>query len=56
MSISFIYWLLLLLVLLFGLWTNYPFVGGYGSFGMNALQLILFGLIGWKIFGPPIHA
>lgn len=57
MTIGFIFWLLMLLWLVFGIWSawtvptlrsNYPFVGG------SLLVFILLFLLGWKVFGWPI--
>lgn len=54
MTISFIFWLLMLLWLVFGIWSfrgaaNWPFMGG------SAFMFILLFLLGWKVFGWPIH-
>lgn len=54
MTIGFIFWLLMILWLVFGVWSlrgqppNWPFVGG------SAFAFILFFLLGWKVFGWPI--
>jgi len=59
MSISFIYWFLLLLWLLFGFVILWPSPTAAGSFvwlplGGNLLLFTLFVLIGLKVFGSPI--
>jgi hypothetical protein len=57
MSIGFIFWLLMILWLLFGLYLNWPRgavpAGGavYGVVGGNLLLFILLFLLGWKVFG-----
>lgn len=54
MSFALCYWVLMLIWLVFGLWstgwTNIKASGG------NLLLFILLVLIGWKVFGPPIHS
>lgn len=53
MSFGLCYWILMLVWLVFGLWsngvTNLKVVGG------NLLLFILLVLVGWKAFGPPLH-
>lgn len=55
MSRGFVFWLLMLIVLVLGL---YGHLGGsnlnYAGAGMTLLELILFGLLGWKVFGPAV--
>lgn len=56
MTIGFIFWLLMILWLVFGIWSfragvaapAYPFVGG------SAFMFVLLFLLGWKVFGWPI--
>jgi hypothetical protein len=53
MSIGLAYYILLLIWLAFGFWQ-----GGFGNrtvIGGNLLLFILFVLLGWHDFGPPIH-
>jgi len=52
MSLGLAYYILLLLWLVYGCYTNWanrPVVGG------NVIAFLLFLLVGWKVFGPPIH-
>lgn len=52
MSLGLAFWITMLLWLLFGLYinrTNWPVIGG------NLLLFLLFLLLGWKVFGPPLH-
>jgi cytochrome b561 len=56
MSIGFIFWLLMILWLLFGLYWNWPKTpeqkaSGVGALGGNLLLFILLFLLGWKTFG-----
>ncbi len=49
--------LLALFWLIFGLWGGYvpgqPYT--YKTWGPNILLFILFVLVGWKVFGPPVR-
>ncbi len=54
MSIGFIFWLLMILWVLFGLywnWPNEPGRSGFAPLGGNLLLFILLFLLGWKVFG-----
>lgn len=53
-----LFWVLMLLWLVFGLWTYWPASGGstaFGPVGVNLLLFLLIGLLGWKAFGPPLQ-
>ena len=50
LTIGLAFWILMLVWLAFGLWSQ-----GGGWFGGSAFQFILFFLLGWKVFGFPIH-
>lgn len=54
MPIGILYWMILIIWFLFGLyWHRTDMAGGnYGIVGGNLILLVLFGLIGWKLFGP----
>jgi hypothetical protein len=60
MKIGLLFWILMLVWLLFGAWTYWPTgsatVVAYGPVGGNLLLLLLVGLLGWKVFGPPLQA
>jgi len=57
MSIGFVYWLLMLLWFLFGLWSGRADIqaGNFGPIGGNLLIFLLLFLLGWAVFGFPIH-
>ena len=53
MPIGLLYWMLMILWFLFGLYWNGPEfkAGNYGAFGGNLLLFILLFLLGWRVFG-----
>ena len=57
MTMELFFWILMLLWLVLGLYNNYtpgqPYP--FRVAGWNLLQFVLFGLLGWKVFGPPIR-
>ena len=58
MTIGFLFWLLMLLWILFGLYWNWPAQTGPHAFaplGGSLLLFILLFLLGWKAFGFPIQ-
>ena len=54
MSIGFIFWLILLLALIFGAYTNRAALGAPIVWGAPALTWVLLFLLGWRVFGWPI--
>lgn len=54
MPLPFVFWLLMLIWLVFGLWRNWPFGGSPAPFG-DLLLFIVIGLLGWRVFGFPIQ-
>jgi len=57
MSIGLIFWIIMLIWLLFALAWNFNWAGvsPYVSLGNSLLLFVLFLLIGWRVFGPPVH-
>lgn len=57
MSIGAIFWLLMILWLVFGLYQNRSDIqgGNYGIAGGSLLLFVLLFLLGWKAFGFPIQ-
>ncbi len=55
MTIGFLFWLLMILWFLFGLYWNWPAGGpnqsNFGHLGGNLLLFILLFLLGWRVFG-----
>jgi hypothetical protein len=52
MSISILYWLLMILWLFFGCWSNWP---NFRAGAPNLLLFVLLVILGWHAFGAPIH-
>lgn len=58
MSFALLFWVLMLLWLVFGIWAaqpppNTPF--NFRPFGSTLLLFILLLLLGWKVFQAPVH-
>ena len=57
MPLSILFWVLMILWLVFGLWNGYvpgqpyPYRLAVGNF----LLFILFVIVGWKVFGSPVQ-
>lgn len=52
MSFGLLYWILMLVWFVFGLWQTWP---DYKSHGGNLLLFVLLLVLGWRVFGAPIH-
>jgi hypothetical protein len=60
MSFQLLYWVLMLLWLVFGLWAGWPATGAAGPaafrpLGGTLLLFILLVILGWQVFGSPVH-
>ncbi len=57
MSIGLLFWILMVLWLIFGFWTNQSTIqaGNFAPLGGNLLLFILLFLLGWAAFGFIIH-
>ena len=55
MTMAIAYWVLMLVWLVFGFWSNWP-IQGHAGIGGTLLLFVLLALVGWKVFGPPIHS
>jgi|HubBroStandDraft_6_1064221.scaffolds.fasta_scaffold1089755_2 hypothetical protein len=56
MTLGLAFWVLMLVWAVFGLLLHFGIVDGLYGGGVNIVLLfILFGLLGWQVFGPPIH-
>jgi len=56
MTLSFIYWFIILCWILFGSWWSFRPTGDRGFFGITLLIFILFVLLGLHDFGFPIRS
>jgi hypothetical protein len=55
MTLGLCYWILMLIWLVFGIFVHLGYGGVYAATGNTVLLLFLFLLLGWQIFGPPLH-
>jgi len=56
MTLGLCYWILMLIWFVFGLLTTVGIiVGHYGIVGGTVLLFVLFLLLGWQVFGPPLR-
>jgi hypothetical protein len=59
MKIGLLFWILMLVWLLFGLWWQWPAVGGaavtFAPVGGSVLLFLVVGILGWKVFGSPLQ-
>ena len=55
MNIGLAFWIIMLVWFVFFLAWHFGALGTYGPLGSTILLFILFLLLGWKVFGPPLH-
>lgn len=55
MTLALAFWILMLVWLVFGLWSNWPVSGNAKPAGGTLLLFILLALLGWAQFGAPLH-
>jgi hypothetical protein len=57
MSMGLMFWIIMLVWFIFGAWTGYnqPAGAGWWGWGSSLLVFVLFLILGWHAFGPPIH-
>ena len=56
MSAGIWFWIIYVLCLLFGVWSVWPtYRDSPRVFGGGLVVFILLGLLGWRVFGPPIQ-
>ena len=58
MTLQILFWVLYIIALIFGAWGNYtagqPYPFGRWASG-SLLVFVLIGILGWAIFGAPVH-
>jgi hypothetical protein len=58
MSLALVYWILMLLWLVTGLWWHWEPATtplGYAPLGLHVFLFILLLILGWGVFGTPVH-
>jgi hypothetical protein len=58
MTLGLLFWILMIIWLVFDLWSGYVPNQPYPvrAFGRSFLVLILFIILGWAVFGPPVSS
>lgn len=49
------YWILMIIWLVVGIVLHFGLIGAYAVLGFAAIPFLLFGLVGWQVFGPPVR-
>lgn len=52
MTLALLFWILMLIWLVVGVWRDWP---NYPVAGSNLLLFLVIGVLGWRVFGPAIH-
>lgn len=55
MTIGLLFWIVMLLALVFGVWRWRAGPGDMGPLGDSLIPWLLFFLLGWRVFGFPIQ-
>jgi hypothetical protein len=55
MTLGLAYWVLMLVWAVFGVLTHMGMITGVWAGGNIVLLFVLFLLLGWQVFGPPLH-
>jgi hypothetical protein len=56
MTLGLLFWILMAIWLIFGILSHFGMVAGVYAVSANAVLLfVLFLLLGWATFGPPLH-
>ena len=55
MTLGLAFWVIMLVWFVFGLLLHFGVVGGMYAGASTLLLFVLFGLLGWQTFGPPLH-
>ena len=55
MTLGTAFWIIMLIWFVFALAWNFGWTGTHGPLGSSILLFVLFLLLGWKVFGAPIH-
>ena len=52
MTLAVAYWVIMLVWLVFGVWSSWPLKAAISG---NLVLFVLLVIVGWKVFGPPIQ-
>ena len=55
MTLGLAFWVIMLIWLVFGALLHFGIVGGAYAGANTLLLFVLFGLLGWQVFGAPLH-
>ena len=55
MSKELLFWVLYIVALVFGVWSDWPAAGNFRPLGARILFFVLIGLLGWAVFGAAIR-
>lgn len=55
MTLGLAFWVLMLIWLVFGALVHFGYAGGWGAGVSTVLLFVLFVLLGWQVFGAPLH-
>jgi hypothetical protein len=55
MTLGLAFWIIMLVWFVFGLLIHFGVVGGIYAGGNTLLLFVLFVLLGWQLFGPPLR-
>jgi hypothetical protein len=56
MTLGLAFWVLMIVWFVFGLLTHFGMVAGAWALGTSTILLfVLFVLLGWQVFGAPLH-
>ena len=55
MTLGLAFWIIMLVWLVFGVLQHMGYAGTYGPTANVVLLFVLFGLLGWQVFGAPLR-
>jgi hypothetical protein len=55
MTRGLLFWVIMIILLILALCWHFAVLGAYGPIGVGVVGYILFGLLGWQVFGPPVR-
>lgn len=55
MTRGLIFWVIMLIMLILAIAWHFAILGPYGGISMGVVGYLLFALLGWQVFGPPIR-